>query len=49
MNDISKHEVLAAIDYLHRDGFVQDMTSDKGYYTETLIKYAAFAFNIDLK
>lgn len=48
INKVSKNECLEAIKYLFTDGYTQEMTTDKRYYTEILIKKVANDYNIKL-
>ena len=48
INKVTKEECMEAIDYLHTDGFVEEMTSDKKYYTEILLKKVANIYKIKL-
>jgi len=49
LNTVTKEECLEAIDYLHANGFVEEMTSDKKYYTEILLKKVANSLFIKLE
>lgn len=48
LNKVTKKECMDAIDYLHREGFVEEMTTDKKFYTEILLKKVANDYNIKL-
>jgi len=48
INKVSKKDVMDAIDYLHMHGYVEEMTSDKKYYVEILLKKVANDYRIDL-
>jgi hypothetical protein len=48
INSVTRSEAMEAIDYLHTNGFVEEMTSDKKYYTEILLKTVANFYGIDL-
>ena len=48
MNKVTKEECLHAIEYLFEQGFVDEMTSDKKYYTTILIKKVANVYNMEL-
>jgi len=48
LNKVTKKECMDAIDYLWTKGYTQEMTSDKKYYTEILLKKVANSFNIKL-
>ena len=41
LNKVSKKECLDAIEYLFVEGFVDEMGSDKKYYTTILLKKVA--------
>ena len=47
-NKVTKEECMDAIDYLHVNGFVEEMTTDKRYYVEILLKKVANDYKIDL-
>jgi len=49
INKVSKKECLDAIDYLFTMGYTLEMTRDKKYYTEILLKKVANVYNIKLK
>ena len=48
MEKVTKAECLDAIDYLFVEGFVDEMTSDKKYYTTILLKKVANDYNLIL-
>ena len=48
LNKVSKDECMEAIDYLFTAGYTQEMTTDKRYYTEILLKKVANDYNIEL-
>tara|TARA_B100000768_G_C11102063_1_gene299555 strand:- start:305 stop:466 length:162 start_codon:yes stop_codon:yes gene_type:complete len=48
INKVTKEECMDAIDYLHVNGFVEEMTTDKRYYVEILLKKVANDYKIDL-
>jgi hypothetical protein len=48
LNKVTKKECIEAIDYLHREGFVEEMTRDKKHYVEILLKKVANNYNIKL-
>ena len=48
LNKVSKDECMEAIDYLFTAGYTQEMTTDKRYYTEVLLKKVANDYNIKL-
>ena len=45
---VTKAECLDAIEYLFVEGFVDEMTSDKKYYTTILLKKVANDYNLNL-
>ena len=45
---VSKEDCLDAIDYLFTMGYTQEMTTDKRYFTEILLKKVANDYNIKL-
>ena len=49
INKVSKDNCLEAIEYLFVQGYTQEMTSDKRYYTEILLKKVANDYNIKLE
>lgn len=49
INKVTKKECLDAIEYLFTHGFTREMTRDKRYYTEILLKKVANDYNIELK
>jgi hypothetical protein len=49
LNKVTKKEAMDAIEYLHANGFVEEMTSDKKYYTEILLKTVANFYGISLE
>ncbi len=49
VNQVTKEDVMDAIEYLHVQGFVEEMTTDKKYYVEILLKRVANIYNLDLK
>ena len=48
INKVTKEEVMEAIEYLHTQGFVEEMTTDKKYYTEILLKKVANDYKLNL-
>jgi len=48
INKVSKKECMEAIDYLFTKGYTLEMTADKKYYTEILLKKVANDYNIEL-
>ncbi len=49
LNKVSKKECMDAIEYLFTMGYTLEMTSDKKYYTEILLKKVANDYNVELK
>ena len=49
LNKVSKEDCMEAIRYLWQKGFVDEMTSDKKYYTMILLKKVANFYNIKLE
>ena len=49
INKVSKKDVLDAIDYLWTEGFVEEMTRDKRYYTMVLLRKVANIYRIKLE
>ena len=48
LNDVCKQDCIDAIEYLWEEGFVDEMTSDKKYYTTILLKKVANIYKIKL-
>tara|TARA_R110002012_G_scaffold228819_1_gene401331 strand:+ start:488 stop:664 length:177 start_codon:yes stop_codon:yes gene_type:complete len=48
LNKVSKAECMDAIDFLFTSGYSTEMTSDKRYYTEILLKKVANDYNMKL-
>jgi hypothetical protein len=48
LNKVTKKECMDAIEYLFEMGYSQEMTNDKKYYTEILLKKVANIYNIQL-
>ena len=48
INKVTKEDCMEAIEYLHVQGFVEEMTTDKKYYTEILLKKVANEYKLDL-
>jgi len=48
INKVTKQECIEAIEYLHAQGFVEEMTSDKKYFVEILLKKVANDYNLNL-
>jgi len=49
LNKVSKKECMDAIEFLFTQGYTLEMTSDKKYYTEILLKKVANDYNIELR
>ena len=49
LNKVNKQDCMDAIEYLWEEGFVQEMTTDKKYYTTILLKKVANFYNIKLE
>jgi hypothetical protein len=49
INKVTKEECMDAIEYLHVQGFVEEMSSDKRYYVEILLKKVANNYNLNLQ
>lgn len=49
INKVSKEECMEAINYLFGNGFIDEMTRDKKYYTTILLKKVANDYNIKLE
>tara|TARA_B100000424_G_scaffold152942_2_gene116812 strand:+ start:6189 stop:6419 length:231 start_codon:yes stop_codon:yes gene_type:complete len=47
-NKVTKKDCMEAIEYLFEMGYVEEMTSDKKYYTKILLKKVANDYNIEL-
>ena len=45
---VTKKECMDAIDYFFIEGFIDEMTSDKKYYTKILINKVARGYNQNL-
>lgn len=48
INKVTKKDCIEAIEYLHVQGFVEEMTTDKKYYTEILLKKVANDYKLNL-
>jgi len=48
-NKVTKEECMDAIEYLHVQGFVEEMSSDKRHYVEILLKKVANNYNLNLQ
>tara|TARA_R100000353_G_scaffold100818_2_gene73146 strand:+ start:884 stop:1066 length:183 start_codon:yes stop_codon:yes gene_type:complete len=49
INKVSKKDCMNAISYLFVEGFVEEMTTDKRYYTKVLLKKVANIYKIKLE
>jgi tRNA G46 methylase TrmB len=47
-NKVTKKDCMEAIEYLFVMGYVEEMTTDKKYYTKILLKKVANDYNIEL-
>tara|TARA_Y100000114_G_C11673620_1_gene285037 strand:+ start:141 stop:323 length:183 start_codon:yes stop_codon:yes gene_type:complete len=48
INEVRKAECLDAIEYLFRQGYLNDMTGDQRYYTKVLLKKVANIYRMQL-
>tara|TARA_R100000808_G_scaffold5051_8_gene15650 strand:+ start:2719 stop:2892 length:174 start_codon:yes stop_codon:yes gene_type:complete len=48
INKVSKKEVIDAIEYFFKEGFIDELTSDKYYYTKILLNKVANDYKIKL-
>ena len=48
-HNVSKANCLEALMYFHQQGFIEDLTSDKRYYVNILLKKVANNYNIELE
>tara|TARA_R100000234_G_C4934618_1_gene150110 strand:- start:208 stop:411 length:204 start_codon:yes stop_codon:yes gene_type:complete len=48
LNKVTNKEVMDAIQYLHTEGFINNMRSDEAYYTKILLRKVANDFNVKL-
>ena len=46
--NVTKKECLEAIEYLFVEGFVDEMSTDKRYYTKILLDKVAHVYKIEL-
>ena len=46
LNKVTKKECIEAIEYLHVQGFVEEMTSDKKHYVKTLLNKVEKHYNL---
>lgn len=49
LNKVTNKECKKAIEYLYKAGFVNEMTTDKKFYTKILLKKVANIFHIKLE
>ena len=49
INKVTKEDCMEAIEYLHVQGFVEEMTTDKKWAVEILLKKVATDYNLDLR
>jgi hypothetical protein len=49
INKVSKEDCMSAIEYLFVEGAVEEMTTDKRYYTKVLLKKVANIYKIKLE
>lgn len=49
LNKVTKKQCMEAIEYLFTMGYTLEMTSDKRFYTEILLKKVANDYNIKLE
>ena len=49
MSKPTKKECMEAIDYFFTEGFIDELTSDKKYYTVILLNKVASDYNIKLE
>jgi hypothetical protein len=49
LNGVSDKDIRDAIEYLYVAGYVEEMTTDKKYYTEILLKAGADKLNLLLE
>ena len=45
---VTKKECMEAIDYFFTEGFIEELTTDKKYYTKILLNKVASNYNIEL-
>ena len=48
INEVRKAECLDGIEYLFRQGYLNDMTGDQRYYTKVLLKKVANIYRMQL-
>ena len=49
LNEVSDKQCIDAIEYFWSEGFLEELTSDKKYYTTILLNKVANDYNIQLK
>lgn len=49
LNRVTENDCLEAINYLHANGYVEEMSRDQKYYTEILLKRVANTLSIKLE
>ena len=49
LNKVSKKDVIDAIEYFWKMGYITEMSGDKKYYTMVLLKKVANFYNIKLE
>tara|TARA_R100000808_G_scaffold18624_1_gene40744 strand:+ start:1248 stop:1400 length:153 start_codon:yes stop_codon:yes gene_type:complete len=49
MSKVSKKEVMDAIEYFWQAGYIDELTSDKRYYTKILLDCCANKYKIELE
>ena len=48
INNVTKKEVIDAMEYFFKEGFINELTSDKYYYTKILLNKVANDYKIKL-
>ena len=48
LNKVTKKEVMSAIQYLHTEGFIDNMRSDEAHYTKILLRKVANDYGVRL-
>lgn len=48
LNRVSKEDCMEAIEFLHVQGYVEEMSSDKQYYVEILLRKVANIYKLKL-
>ena len=49
INKVNKKDVMDAIDYFFVEGFIDELTTDKKYYTKVLLNKVANDYKIKLE